>query len=51
MASTIKTFDYEEDFHFYHKTKRKAADKNLEQSLLKEFKATCKNTIESELKQ
>ena len=34
-----------------HKTKRKAADKTLEQRFLKEFKAICKNSSESELKQ
>ena len=32
-------------------TKHKAADKILEQRLLKEFKATCKNSSESELNQ
>ena len=37
---------------FYHKTKRKPADKTLEQHFLKEFKATCKNHHgDSELKQ
>ena len=46
-----KTYDYGQEFHFYHKTKWKAADKTLEQHFLKEFKATCKNSDESELKQ
>ena len=46
-----ETCDYGQDFCFYHKTKRKATDKTLEQHFLKEFKATCKNTSESELKQ
>ena len=46
----IKTYDYGQDFHFYHKTKRKATDKTLEQHFLKKFKATCKNS-ESQLKQ
>ena len=32
-------------------TKQKAMDKTLEQCILKEFKATCKNSCESELKQ
>ena len=31
--------------------KHKAADKTLEQRFLKKFKATCKNSSESELKQ
>ena len=48
----IKKHDYGHDFRFYHKTfKRKVADKTLQQRFLKEFKATCKNSIESELKQ
>ena len=36
---------------FLWQTKRKQADKTLEQRFLKEFKATCKNSVESELKQ
>ena len=31
--------------------KRKAVDKTLEQHFLKEMKATCQNSFESELKQ
>ena len=31
-----KTYNYEQDFHIYHKTKRKAVDKTLGQGLLKE---------------
>ena len=41
--------DYAQDFRFYHKTKRKAADKTLVQRFLKEFKATCKTSGETEL--
>ena len=37
----IKTYDYGQDFRFYHKTKSKTVDKALEQRFLKEFKATC----------
>ena len=44
----IKACDHRQDFHFYHKTKCKAADKTLEQYFLKEFKASCKNSGESE---
>ena len=44
-----KTYDYGQDFRYYHKTKRKASGKTLEQRL-KKFKATCKNFGESELK-
>ena len=37
---------------FYNlQTKHKAADKTLEQCFLKEIKATCKNSGDSELKQ
>ena len=39
-----------QDFHFYHKMKRKAVDKTLEQCFLKELKATYNNSGESELK-
>ena len=39
-SCAIKTYDYGQDFHFYRKTRRKAADKTLEQHFLKEFKAT-----------
>ena len=46
----IKTNDYGQDFRLYLKTKRNAADKTLGQRFLKEFKATCKNSSESELK-
>ena len=48
---SIKSYDYEQDFHLYHITKPKAADKTLEQCFLKKFKATCKNSGECELKQ
>ena len=48
---TIKSHDYGQDFHFYHKTKCNSVDKTLEQRFLKELKATCKNSVESELKQ
>ena len=41
--------DYAQDFCFYHKTKRKAGDKTLVQRFLKEFKATCKTSGETEL--
>ena len=49
----IKTYDLcnGQDFHFYHKMKRKAADNTLEQCFLKEFKATFKNPGEAELNQ
>ena len=48
----IKTYDYGKISVFIdHKTKRKAADKTLEQHFLKEFKATGKNYREFELKQ
>ena len=47
----IKTYDYGQDFCFHHKTKHKTVDTTLEQHFLKEFKATCKNSGESELKQ
>ena len=36
---------------FFLQTKCKAADKTLEQCFLKEFKATCKKSGESEIKQ
>ena len=36
---------------FLLQMKHKTADKALEQHFLKEFKATCKNSSESELKQ
>ena len=47
----MKSYDYEQDFHFHHKMKCKVADKTLEQCFLMEFKATCKNSAEFELKQ
>ena len=49
----IKTYNYNygQDFRFNHETKPKAVDKTLQQRFLKEFKATCKNSGESELKQ
>ena len=47
----IKTYDYGQHFYFYHKTKCREMDKTLEQGSLKEFKATCKTSGESELKQ
>ena len=37
--------------NFLLRMKRKAADKSMEQRYLKEFKATCKTSGESELKQ
>ena len=40
----IRTYDDGQRFHFYHKTKHKAADKTLEHGVLKEVKATCKNS-------
>ena len=40
-----------DDHRFLLQTKRKAADKALEQCFLKEFKAMCKNSDESELNQ
>ena len=40
-----------DNHRFLLQTKRKAADKALEQCFLKEFKAMCKNSDESELKQ
>ena len=40
-----------QDFRFCRKTKRKAADETFEQRFVKEFKATCKKSSESELKQ
>ena len=43
-------YDYGGDFRFYHKLKRKAADKTLEQRFLEEFKAMCKNSGKCELK-
>ena len=46
-----KNYDHGQDFHFYHKTKRKAADKTLEQRFLKEFKDTCNTSGDSELKE
>ena len=46
-----RNYDYGQNFPFYHKTKCKAADKTLEQSFLKEFKATGKKSGESEPKQ
>ena len=36
---------------FYCKRSANAEDKSLEQCFLKEFKATCKNSCESKLKQ
>ena len=51
FALCDKIYDYEQDFSFSHKMKRKASDKTLEQHFLKEFKATCKNCSEPELKQ
>ena len=50
-SCAIKTCDYRQDFRFYHKTKCKETGKTLGQLFLKEFKATCKNSGESELKQ
>ena len=50
-SSSIKTYDYEQDFHFYHKTNHKAVEKTSEHHFLKEFKATCKDSGESELRQ
>ena len=38
----IKTYGLGQDFRLYHKTKRKAYAKTLEQRFLKEFKVTCK---------
>ena len=50
-TKTKTNYDYGQDVRFHHKTKCEAADKILEQRFLKEFKATCKNSGESELKQ
>ena len=47
----IKTIDYGQDFGLNHKTKHKVAEKTFEQLFLKEFKAICKTSVESELKQ
>ena len=44
----LKTYHYGQDVCYFHKTKRKAA---LKQLFMKTFEATCKNSAESNQKQ
>ena len=49
----IKTYDYGQDFCFYHKMKQKAGDKTLEQCLMNfcfEFLQELKNGLRSYIK-